>query len=95
MSDLLGALVFEMDGVMGSINSSLEVMSDLEVRLGQLRVDLDTAVYRGEERIFNRDHHREVRILSELFHYLMMDLKAASETALNLHLSIFDTVAKK
>jgi hypothetical protein len=94
MSDLLKSLVFEMDSAMGSVSSRVGILHDVEVRMGYLREDMDTAEHKGEQRLYYRDHHREVRVLSELLYYLTKDLIAASETAYNLHLSIFANVVK-
>ncbi|MEO3946222.1 hypothetical protein [Gorillibacterium sp. CAU 1737] len=92
--DGLRSLIFEMDSTLGAISSRVETIYDIERRFGQLRDSIDTAQYRGEQRIFNQDDHVEVRILSELLYYSVKDLREESDKAYKLHESMFNNVIK-
>jgi hypothetical protein len=83
-----------MDSAIGSVNSRVEILHDVEIRLGFLRQEMDSVQLKGEQKLYYREHHREVRVLSELLYYLMKDLIDASEKTYNLNLSIFDNVIK-
>lgn len=92
MQNDLKDLTFEMDGAIGSVTRLVESLSDVQTELGYLRDSMDSAAFRGEERLYYREHHRTVRILSDLMYYLMNELVEASEKAYSLHLSIFEAV---
>ncbi len=92
MSQNLGKLTYNMDETIGTIGRLVESLADVEIALGQLRQEMDIAVHRGEERLYFHEHHRQVRMLAELMHYLMRELVPASEKAHELHLSIFKAV---
>lgn len=54
---------------------TVETLVDVEVLLGHLREDMDAVVHQGEIcEGYYREHHRMVRVLSELIRYTVKDL---------------------
>lgn len=86
--EALQNVVFEIGNIIGSIGVRVEYLHDVEVKLGHLREDMDSAAMKGEERYYYREHHREVRMLSELMRYLLTDLNEASAKAYEYHTSL-------
>lgn len=95
MSKKLKDLVQEMDAAMGSVGSAVEILNDVSTALVYLREDMDAALIRGEEMFRHREHHREVRLLSELMRYVMSELVGTYESAYELHLSTHEIAVKK
>lgn len=91
----LKKLTFEMDCALGSVNLTVESLSELEIVLDQLRDSMDGAVHRGEEKLYYREHHRSIRLMHDLMHYLMKDLVESSEKAYELHLSMFEAIREE
>lgn len=94
MSASLKTLAHEMESAIGSIALKVEALQDVEIAMGQLRESMDGAVYRGEEMVYYRQHHREVRMLSELLRYLVIDLATVFENAEKIQMAIFNHVGK-
>lgn len=92
MMELLNKLAFDMDGAVTSIEAKLEGIQDVNVLFGHLRDEMDGAVYRGEERYYFQEVHRQVRVLSELLYYLVMDLTESHAKNRALQSSFFSLV---
>lgn len=94
MEKTLRNLAFELDYTMGSIGLKVGTLSDMQTVLGQLRVSMDTALHRGETHGYNHEHHREVRLLSDLMYYVMKELNETYEKAQEINTSIFEAIIK-
>lgn len=92
MVEKLRETLFELDEVVAAINSRVESLKDVEIALGQLRDNMDEAVFHGKEQLFYREHHRTVRILADLMYYLMKDLVNANDKVCQLNQSMFEMV---
>lgn len=67
-------LTFKLDIKLGAIGANLSTLNDVKDKLGYLREDMDTAVYRGLEQAYFQEFHRTVRILDDLIRYSMEEL---------------------
>lgn len=81
MARQLQSLAHEVDNSISAFAYHVECLKDIQVKLSHLREDMDTAVHRGLERIAFEEHHREIRVLSELMRYLMNDVQMSYEKA--------------
>lgn len=89
-------LAYELETNVGSIGCSIETLVDIETLFGQLRADMDAVMYRGEIcEGYYREHHRMVRVLSELLRYTIKDLNEEYEKTNKIKLEIFSTVVKE
>lgn len=52
----------------------VETLLDIEDVLGQLRISMDTAFVRRDEMAYYREHHRKVRLISELMFFTVKEL---------------------
>src|SRR5690625_4150323 len=95
MKNEVKRLVQEQETNIGGIGVQVELLQDVSVELGHLREDMDTAVHRGQEHFFYPEHHRQVRILSELTRYLMIDLTECYENARGLQQTIHEVAVKE
>lgn len=91
----LKKLALEMNSDIVKVAGLIESLVDVETEIGHLRESMDTAVHRGEERVYYREQHRSVRIYHDLMHYIMKDLVEASEKVYAMHLSMFEAIEGK
>ena len=94
MREGLKKLMFELDETIGTVSRLVESLDDLKVEFDILRQSMDIAAHRGQERVYYQEHHRKIRLLDDLVHYLMNDLLPASEKVHELHSSIFEMIRK-
>ncbi|SDN06003.1 hypothetical protein [Bacillus sp. OK048] len=92
---VLSKLTFDLDFELGSVGSTISTLVDAQILLDQLVDSMDTAVYRGEERFSYHQHHRMIRVLSELFRYTVNDLSKDYEKAYNISSSLFHLAVEK
>lgn len=66
-------LVQELDSQVGSLLSRTSVMEDIEIELGRLNIEMQNT---KEEHLWIcfREWRKQVKILSELMHYVMGDI---------------------
>lgn len=85
----LAKLAFAMDDKITSLEAKIESIHDVSVLLCHLREDMDTGFVRNDAAFRFQHHHRQVRILSELLRYLVIDLTKAHEDASEIQASFF------
>lgn len=79
MNDAVKELIFSLEDAFSTLESRIDLLQDVEVLMSQLRDSVDAATHRGVQREWHHQHHRELRILSELFRYVMQDITASTE----------------
>lgn len=90
--EALKKLAFQMDDATTAIEIRINSINDVDILLWQLREDMDTAALNGNGRFHLAEAHLQVRILSELLHYLMKDLADAHKRNSDLAKSLFELV---
>lgn len=92
MPESFESLALDLEGQLGDAQGILETLKDVEVMFGQLRVSMDTANLRGREfqQVSWHEHHRNVRVLSELLHYLVSDLDENQQESRRLGATLLD-----
>jgi hypothetical protein len=85
----------ELEFQLGAVGSTLGTLVDAEILLGQLVDSMDKAVYSGEETLSYHQHHRMIRVLSELIRYSLNDLSGEYEKADKTKTKIFNMVIKR
>ncbi|RUS47671.1 hypothetical protein [Cohnella sp. AR92] len=95
MSTQFHQLAAKMDEAIVAVAARVDALKDIDVKFSQLRVDMDSAVIKGMEKFAYREHHLEVRVLSELMFYVMKELQRNIEVAEKLSQQFFkDTSAE-
>lgn len=92
MGQTLRNLVHDMENEVTAIEAKVETLNDIRIAMNHLREDMDTAFHKGEQRFYFQEHHRQVRMLSELMHYVVKDMTEISEKATELQQSVFKIV---
>lgn len=88
-------MAFKMDYTVGGIGCHVDILEDIHTNFTITVQGMDGAVERGEEMIYYREHHRELRILSELMYYAMAELEKEYEQIHKLKEDFFEKVVKK
>lgn len=83
-------LSHELDFELGSMSCRIETLNDINTMLSHLREDMDKAVYNGNERYYYHEHHRMVRVLSELYYYTIKELTEDHQKAGTIRDEIFN-----
>lgn len=87
-------LTHELDGELGSLGVSVATLTDVEVLLGHLVEGMDTAVCKGEEMYYFREHHRKLRVYWRLLNHTMSELNKEYERVDELKDGLFKEVVK-
>ncbi|MEK5100934.1 hypothetical protein MKX83_02925 [Cytobacillus sp. FSL M8-0252] len=88
-------LVHDLDFELGEIGLRSSVLDDIQTLMYQLVTDMNDKVHLGQERHYFREWHRELRVLSELLHYTVNDLKEEYESTRKVYGTIFEKVVKQ
>ncbi|MNJ63777.1 hypothetical protein D3C77_597000 [compost metagenome] len=95
MKNHLQEIASKLDNTTNIIEAYVETLSDIEIEFGHLREGMDTAVFRGDQQFYYREHHRQVRILSHLMRHVLDELRGSSEKASELTQTLFETVREE
>ncbi|WP_110934161.1 hypothetical protein [Paenibacillus bouchesdurhonensis] len=95
MKNQIQEIAFELDNTANFIEAAVETLSDIDTEFGHLREDMDNAVFRGDQQIYYREHHRQVRLLSHLMRHVLGELRGSSEKASELTQTLFKTVKEE
>ncbi|MGE7273575.1 hypothetical protein ACQKK5_19190 [Brevibacillus panacihumi] len=79
MNDVAKELIFSLEDSFSELEGRVDLLQDIEVLMSQLRDSVDQATHRGVQRHWHHQHHRELRILSELFRYVTNDIVTSTE----------------
>jgi len=86
-------LVHELNFSTGGLFLRVSTISDIQVELGRLQIEMDNA--KPEiARLYLDEWHRKVRMLSDLITYAASDLKADYKKISDLKQNLFDNIIK-
>ncbi|RVT56441.1 hypothetical protein [Niallia taxi] len=97
MLETVKEIAQELNWNVESLYTKISTLTDIEVKLYQLRDDMEDVQRKGDEKAYYQEHFREIRILSELMNYCMKDLNKVFENTdrlqENLHQKVVNPVA--
>lgn len=87
--------VQEMNSVTGSIGLHTDMLDDISSKLFQVVDDMNNAAHNGKEMVYYREHHHELRLLAQLMHYAMIDVKRDTEEIISLGENLHEEIIRK
>ena len=79
MNESVKNLILTLEEEFNTLESKIDLLQDVEVAISQLRVSVDEATHRGVQMQWHHQHHRELRLMSELLRYLVEDISEATK----------------
>lgn len=92
--EIVTELVQELDSVGGSINVRKETLNDVSSKFFSAVTEMNDAIHRGDQQFYFREYQEELRVLSNLMHYCMVDLTQDVDELSILKKSLFDEIVK-
>lgn len=70
-------LIRELEDSLGNLSVRMEMFNHIEVKLSQVATDMDIVVEKKEfsNSLYYLEHHREVKMISELLYYVMKEAR--------------------
>ncbi|MBG9941768.1 hypothetical protein ABE237_22560 [Brevibacillus formosus] len=79
MNQSVKNLIYTLEVEFNRLEGRIDLLQDVEVAMSQLRDSVDAATHRGVQTSWHHQHHRELRLMSELFRYLVEDISEATK----------------
>lgn len=79
MTNQVSNLANKLDNQIGQFGLRLTALNDINVLLGHLNEDMESASIKGEKHLYFNEHHRTVRVLADLMYYTIESLNKTYE----------------